>query len=294
MTGIYKITNMINNKCYIGQSVNIKQRWKNHKTVNPKDHEYNYPLYQAFRKYGINNFNFEVIEECSIDELNNKEEYWIKYYNSYNNGYNQTLGGNQPTHYNKITPDILSQITYLLANTTLYHSQIAQQFNVSTEMIQGINTGRYWKRDLIYPIRQKVDNSMKEQVQNVNTNKPNIPLEELLLEIYYSSFSAVGRHYNVSDNAVRGWIKKEGIPTLKKDFKAYIETNILHLQPKTNIGTKPKTVIQLDLQGNPIQKFNSISDAARAIGKPNGNGHISMVCRGKRKSCYGYKWKYSD
>ena len=66
MIGIYKITNKINGKCYIGQSINIKQRWKGHRKdafwLNGPD--YQYPLYKAIRKYGIENFSFEVIEEC--------------------------------------------------------------------------------------------------------------------------------------------------------------------------------------------------------------------------------------
>ena len=68
MTGIYKITNMINGKCYVGQAVNIKRRWKKHKEVafNNKDPGYSYPLYQAIRKYGLENFAFEVfaIKAC--------------------------------------------------------------------------------------------------------------------------------------------------------------------------------------------------------------------------------------
>ena len=93
---IYKITNLINNKCYIGQTIkNIEERWNRHKrdAFNKKNYNYNYPLYKAFRKYGLENFSFEIIEECNISELNEKEIYWIQYYDSYKNGYNQTTGG---------------------------------------------------------------------------------------------------------------------------------------------------------------------------------------------------------
>ena len=93
---IYKITNLINNKCYIGQTIkSIEERWRDHKckAFNSSSKCYNYPLYRAFRKYGINNFSFEIIEKCKISELNKKEIYWIQYYNSYKKGYNQTLGG---------------------------------------------------------------------------------------------------------------------------------------------------------------------------------------------------------
>lgn len=87
--GIYKITNVINNKCYIGCSKNIELRWKQHKRI-PKR---KVAIYNAMRKYGIENFKFEIIEVCSERELYEKEKFWIKYYNSYNNGYNETTGG---------------------------------------------------------------------------------------------------------------------------------------------------------------------------------------------------------
>ena len=94
---IYKITNLINNKCYIGQTTkSIEERWNRHKrdAFNKEKYNYEYPLYRAFRKYGIENFSFEIIEECETSELNEKEIYWINYYNSAKSkGYNQSLGG---------------------------------------------------------------------------------------------------------------------------------------------------------------------------------------------------------
>ena len=93
--GIYKITNKINNKCYIGKSINIESRWKYHIENKNSIKEYNKPLYRAFRKYGIENFSFEIIEELKDYSISNeREKYWIQYYNCYgNNGYNMTSGG---------------------------------------------------------------------------------------------------------------------------------------------------------------------------------------------------------
>ncbi len=94
MVGIYKITNNINGKSYIGLSTNIKKRWKKHKQKNYIEYFKDKPLYRAFNKYGIDNFTFEVLEECSIEELSKKEIYYIDKYDSFGkNGYNATLGG---------------------------------------------------------------------------------------------------------------------------------------------------------------------------------------------------------
>lgn len=89
--GIYKITNIKNNKSYIGQSVDIERRWKEHIAAVNTDKKNS--LYRALRKYGIDNFSFNIIELCSQNLLDEREIYWIKYYKSYNSGYNETIGG---------------------------------------------------------------------------------------------------------------------------------------------------------------------------------------------------------
>lgn len=87
--GIYKITNIINFKPYVGQSVDIQDRWHQHKYNNTKDSA----IHKAIKKYGIKNFIFEILEECPREQLNEREKYWIAYYDSFYNGYNETLGG---------------------------------------------------------------------------------------------------------------------------------------------------------------------------------------------------------
>lgn len=94
---IYKITNIINGKVYIGQTIqSIESRWEQHKRSSTYK---NYALYYAMRKYGIDNFKIEMVEECDNKELNDKEIKWISFYNSYHDGYNMTLGGNGSSYY---------------------------------------------------------------------------------------------------------------------------------------------------------------------------------------------------
>lgn len=95
---IYCITNTINGKMYVGQTYDYEYRWARHK----KDYKYSYNdsiiLYRAFRKYGLENFDFKVIEECDDSIMSNKEVYWINKLNTFvkdvdSNGYNMTRGG---------------------------------------------------------------------------------------------------------------------------------------------------------------------------------------------------------
>lgn len=91
---IYKITCLVNNKIYIGQTTrDITIRFKEH--IRDSTH-FDYPLYRAMQKYGTNNFIIELIETCQADELNIREQYWIQYFDSvawHNKGYNGTIGG---------------------------------------------------------------------------------------------------------------------------------------------------------------------------------------------------------
>lgn len=87
--GIYKIENLTNNKIYIGQSINIEERFKRHMKANDE-----FLIHKAFKKYGIENFSFVIIEECLAKDLDKKEQYWIEQYNSLApNGYNMITGG---------------------------------------------------------------------------------------------------------------------------------------------------------------------------------------------------------
>ena len=91
--GIYIIKNIVNNKCYIGQSQNIETRIREHKYLLRNNKYGNLKIQNAWNKYGEDNFVFEVIEECSIDELDEKEIFYIQEYDSHVNGYNNTDGG---------------------------------------------------------------------------------------------------------------------------------------------------------------------------------------------------------
>ena len=92
MIGIYKIENKLNGKVYIGQSNNIERRFQEHQT---KGTSSRIPVDIAIQKYGKENFTYEVIEETSIEKLNEAEKFWIQKFNSVEDGYNCSIGGDQ-------------------------------------------------------------------------------------------------------------------------------------------------------------------------------------------------------
>lgn len=240
MIGIYCITNLINKKVYIGQSVNIEQRWKAHRITanNSNSPAYDKSLYRAFRKYGLNNFNFKILETCSIEELNEKERYWISQYcsNIPEHGYNLTAGG-QSGKPAKLNETQVEEIRELLTNTSLTELEIAKQYNISQRMVNGINLGQYWVHEsLTYPLRKvltsttcidcgkSISNVAQRCVQCAHKllHKTIHPSrEELKNKIRKSSFVSIGKEYNVSDNAVRKWCTSYNLPTSKRIIKKY-------------------------------------------------------------------------
>ena len=100
MAYIYKITNLINGKSYIGKTLKtVEERYNEHLRDSRKKVREKRPLYSAMKKYGSENFKVEIIEECEPKNLNNREIFWINYYNTFREGYNATLGGDGKAYY---------------------------------------------------------------------------------------------------------------------------------------------------------------------------------------------------
>lgn len=106
MIGIYKITNKQNGKAYIGQSVNIKKRWEEHKYSDKSDSL----IHRAIKKYGIDSFCFEVLCECEKSELNELEVKYISEHGTMHpNGYNLKSGGGQGIEYSEASKKKMSE-----------------------------------------------------------------------------------------------------------------------------------------------------------------------------------------
>lgn len=287
MVGIYKITNTIDGKSYIGQSINIVDRWRKeiYASQQPDNKSYNTPLSRAFRKYGVDNFRFEVIEECDSTTLNEREQYWAGYYQTYiPYGYNVAICGGTFTHFVKLNQQILQQIRNDLINTTDTLQVIAQRYQVHPNTVTAINTGKSWTDPtLTYPLRM---------TKKVVTEKPvNIypTREELVLLLQQTqNQTQIGRMYGVTHSSVGKWIKKFNIqPDEWK--RAKLST--------TTVRKKLKhAVIQLDLiTHEELAEYESCAEAARQLGGNAGTAnHINEVCKGQRQSCAGFYWKFKS
>lgn len=245
MTGIYKITNKINGHSYIGQSININERWRHHRNYSVKNSQY--PLYLAFAKYGLNNFDFEVIEECLDNELDDKEIYYIQLYDTYYNGYNQTLGGSGNKGCSiKISLNDLYEIYDLLINSTISQKEIANQFNVGEDTISEINQGKTRRLEgYKYPLRNNrkekkfcidcgveiLSNSTRcsncEKIASRIVERPSRAILKDLIR--KNSFVSIGKQYGVSDNTIRKWCLSYNLPTKKNIIKSINENDWINV-----------------------------------------------------------------
>ena len=158
---IYIIRNFINDKVYIGQAINPKQRFKGH--IQDKDRkQYSSAIDGAIKKYGAENFYYEIIEG-PIANFNEREIYWIKFFNSLTpNGYNILEGGQCPpihkgfsNNKSKFTSKDIEEIYSLLLNPRIALQEIANAFEVSYRTISNLNAGKTYHDDNIdYPIRK--------------------------------------------------------------------------------------------------------------------------------------------
>lgn len=136
---IYKVTNKINGKIYIGQTIqSVKDRWYRHcgKSGISKA-ELNTHFKRAILKYGKENFTIETIEVCDSTKLNDREKFYISYYNSYINGYNSTIGGQGGTKPFKTSEESEAQIISLY-NYGFSLREIGREFNLDKTTVKGI------------------------------------------------------------------------------------------------------------------------------------------------------------
>lgn len=157
---IYIIINDINNKIYVGQSVNTQERFSKHisDAIHKRD---NMIIHKAIRKYGKEHFSYSILER-QIENYDEREQYWITKLNTIQpNGYNINMGGKgvgagifHPSSMIK-SEEVLYQIRTELRDKTIPLERIAKDFNLCLDTISGINTGRYYRDESIeYPIRE--------------------------------------------------------------------------------------------------------------------------------------------
>lgn len=240
--GIYKIENLINHKVYIGQSTRIERRFTEHRRGNSTI------IDKAIKKYGAENFDYCIIEECGVEELDEREQFYISAFNSLiPNGYNVSSGGNlRREQFSFIPADVIVRIKNDLLNSELSFEEIGKRYGITSRAVRFINDGSsHFSQDCSYPIRPlsisiKEENSCRDCGKRISKNatfcrncvvahsgtpsKANIFNRQELKDLVRSkSFEDIGRTYNVSGNAVKKWCDKHNLPRTRTEIMGYTD-----------------------------------------------------------------------
>ena len=290
MTGIYKIENLINGKKYIGQSINIYERWNDHKRTNERTsskQKQTYPLYLAFKKYGIENFSFEIIEECSVDELDEKEKYWIKYYHSYiydsqSNGYNLTLGGQGTNIISDENIDLFCKLWEQgksvgeISKITKYNNHTIIDYLKNYCSSYTIEEGRR---------RGRQQNGISHRRAIIQYDLLGNKIQE------YDSIKSAIQTLKFPKNSINNNLKRL-TPTCKGYLFCYFNEDINErLKSWYGAYRSPKPIIQFDINNNVMKCFMSATVAITYFNRSD-TSDIRQCCAGKIQSAYGYKWKF--
>lgn len=281
MNYIYKITNKINNKIYIGKTTILPEiRWKQHISAsngNKNRIDYNYLLHKAIRKYGKDNFILEILEEVEDESLLSKKEiYYINYYNSCilkenSNGYNMTFGGEG---YNIIDKQKLIELW--------------KQGKGSQEISKILNHNIDQIKKLLKTF-EEYDKNLDEARNRSNRKVYQYDQNGILIQ-EFPSISYAAKQLKIDSSNISKCCYKEK-NSCAGFFWSY--SNNEYFEPQKLYRQKKVKIIQKDLNDNIIQIFPTMTAACKAMGIKNGQ-LIKKCCNNEREQAYGYKWSLAD
>lgn len=255
---IYKYTNKITGKHYIGQTNNLQKRYNGHKSeaFNPKASGYNLPFHCAIRKYGIENFSYDILEEIEDGEsqgfIDDREIYFISFYHSLvsENGYNLTIGGDgcpkPPLTYEEklkrsklFTEKEIKDIQQRLINDEEY-DDIEKIYSpkLKRTFLVNINTGtNFYNPDFSYPLKknarsrfsQKEIHAIKDKIK-AGTKYADIQKEYNIKSAGFLSMINTGKYFYSDEDIYplcnKGSRKKDNEVWVKGIIKDILETEL--------------------------------------------------------------------
>lgn len=283
MAYIYKITNKINNKIYIGQTIRtIEKRWKQHLYRCEEKNDNNY-LYNAMKKHGKENFYIEEIEKCKDEDRFERETYNIIKYNSmYPNGYNIILS-QQSSDY----PSELIELMLLDWDNGLCFNEISKKWKINEKTVS-----EYLKRNGIS--KEQISERKGIMVQ-LHTSKKvyHYTIDGNFID-EWNSASEIERCLNLN----RSTISKCCLGQILTAFgdiwlydKEILEKRLKKIQQTNKTGKNKKEILQLNKNGDIINIYESASEAGRAFNK----SHAAIASAARRNgTAYGFYWKYKE
>lgn len=275
---IYKITNNINNKIYIGKTTQtVGRRFTEHKRDSKTRNTY---LYYAMRKYGIENFFIDTIEEVPNQELNDREIYWIDFYKSNNNenGYNLTSGGDGKSHVDICTIKEMEE----LWNKGLTITEISKTLSLYIATVQ------YYLENFCSTY-SKEEQKKRGLIRNINKHCKKV-IQYNLNGDYIATFNSISEasnQLNIGFQRISDCCKKI---TSNVDTYQFIFDGDAPPGKCENPTFIHKPICQKDLFGNIINMYINANVAARKLNVD--PSCIRRCCYKEKKTCKGYVWEF--
>lgn len=300
---VYKITNLINQKVYIGYTTRtMEERWKQHISCaynpNTKDGSYEHALKRAIRKYGVSNFSIEQLESSDNKEyLSEREKYWIQYYNSCTMspngyGYNLTFGGDGGNGLYKPIYRIDISTGTIEKEFTSETEAIKEDYNTSIANVVNHPYKPLTANGKTYMEKSIVDTMTHDELIDYLYNRYNFICQ------YDSNGKLIAYYPSIDDAAAQTGIGKatiiNALCNARKHGGKYQWCYYKNKESKEHHRifnfNGEKAVLQLDKDNNLIGRYTSIKEAAQKT-QCDASG-ITKVCKGKRKMCGGFQWRY--
>ena len=294
-SNIYVFTNKINGKQYVGQTINIEERYKQHRK-DAKNENKNSIFYRAIRKYGFDNFEFKVVEtDIDISKIHEREKFWIKELNTKSpNGYNLTDGGEGTFGY-RHTEEAKKKMSELKKGMKLSPEQIErlrrgnigrklseEHKKILVEAVKKANTGRklteeHKKRLAEYNRGRK---HSEESKKKMSESQKNIPPEKRA-EMYRKM---------VETRRVNGFVPGKNFREMSEEDKKSMYETISKNNPRS------RSIKGLNIETGEIHEFHSIRQAGRFMHENFGvtehaKNHIRTALL-KDGNAYNFKWEY--
>lgn len=314
ISGIYKIENIFSGNIYIGQAKDIRKRLREHlEGCIRQDKDENKALVSSWVKYGEGCFDFELVKKCDLSELDDKERYWISYYDCHKNGYNMTSGGQngfnkkdwsdkERKYFSDIkNPKPVLQIDFD-GNIVKEYWSIAQASKITGIDSRGIYSccnkgisktvgGYIWiyKEDYSsFDLEYHLDRKEKKPVEQYDMDGNFIKIFEHGCQVAEDGFlpSTINTCCNHKTMSAYGYIWK-----FKDDNSRIINKEYCDEAKRKANSVKVRRIYQIDDDKNVVNIFNSIREAAR-------NGYcanpISKCCKHINEKYKGYIWLYEE
>lgn len=283
MCGIYKITNLINGKIYIGKSIDIQRRFRSHinESLDENKPSYHHTIHRAMRKYGSDNFSFDILEECAEDKLNEREMYWISFFDccvldGSDKGYNMTRGGDGSSSLdvnkirelwdNELSINEIAERLHCDRHAVSRHIKCYENFNEEENKRRKYSLISKHRGESIN--QYDLDGNFICQYESIldASEKTGVGYRTICSNIQGQSNSAGGFQWTYQDNAPPGKHNVKG-----NGYKV--------------------PVVQLDSEYNFIKEFQSMKDAAQEVGLLCSNS-LYYALKNKEKMIKGFHWMY--